>query len=78
MPRKLIGFHSEDFRALEQLADDKSSTVQEMVDEAVRDLLTKYDRPTDLREALKRSASADDKPAPRRRPRPRLTKRQRH
>jgi hypothetical protein len=33
-------------------------TVQELADEAFRDLLRKYDRPTDLKAALKQSARA--------------------
>ena len=62
MARKLIGFHDEDMRALEQLAEDKSSTVQELLDEAVRDLLKKHGRPTNLREALRKSAKDNRAP----------------
>jgi hypothetical protein len=58
MPRKLIEFHPEDLRALDELADDKSTTLQELMDEAVRDLLVKHHRFTDLRAALKESGSA--------------------
>ena len=54
--RKLIEFHVEDLRALEQLAEDKSSTVQELMDTAVRDFLEKSGRPTNLRDALRKSA----------------------
>ncbi len=61
MPRKLIDFHPEDLRALQELADDKSGSLQELMDEAVRDFLVKHRRFTDLRTALKESAS-DDKP----------------
>jgi hypothetical protein len=57
MPRELIQFHAEDFRALEQLAEDRVSTVQELMDEAVRDFLEKSGRPTNLREALRESAA---------------------
>jgi hypothetical protein len=57
MPRKLIQFHPEDFRALEQLAEDRVSTVQELMDEAVRDFLEKSGRPTNLRDALRESAA---------------------
>jgi hypothetical protein len=57
MPRKLIEFHAEDLRALEELADDKSTSLQELIDEAVRDLLVKHRRFTDLRTALKESGS---------------------
>ena len=61
MPRKLIEFHPEDLQALEELADDKSTTLQELMDEAVRDLLVKHCRFTDLRAALKESGSGSDK-----------------
>jgi hypothetical protein len=66
MPRKLIQFHPEDFRALEQLAEDRVSTVQELMDEAVRDFLEKSGRPTNLRDALRESA-AKTPPAQRKR-----------
>lgn len=62
MPRKLIDFHNEDLRALQDLAEDRSSTLQELVDEAVRDVLRKHGKFTDLRAALTHS-SDDDKPA---------------
>jgi hypothetical protein len=37
-------------------------TLQELSDEAFRDLLRKYDRPTDLKAALKQSARSSDAP----------------
>ena len=61
MPRKLIEFHPEDLRALQELADDKSTTLQELMDEAVRDVLVKHRRFTDLRTALSESGSGIDK-----------------
>ena len=61
MPRKLIEFHNEDLRTLEELADDKSASLQELMDEAVRDLLVKHRRFTDLRTALKESGSTGSK-----------------
>lgn len=61
MPRKLIEFHNEDLRALEELADDKSTSLQELMDEAVRDLLVKHRRFTDLRTALQESGSDGSK-----------------
>jgi predicted DNA-binding ribbon-helix-helix protein len=64
MPRKLIQFHPEDFRALEQLAEDRSSTLQELIDKAIGDFLEKSGRPTNLRDALRESTS---RPAPERR-----------
>lgn len=36
MPRKLIEFHAEDLRALAELAEDRSASVQELLDEAAR------------------------------------------
>ena len=62
MPRKLIEFHNEDLRALSELADDRSTTLQELMDEAVRDLLVKHRRFTDLRTALQESG-ADPSPS---------------
>lgn len=56
MPRKLIDFHPEDLRALTELAEDRATSLQELVDEAVRDLLKKHGRPTDLKTALRDSA----------------------
>jgi hypothetical protein len=55
MPRKLIAFHPEDLRALTELAEDRAASVQELVDEAVRDLLKKHGKPTDLKTALRDS-----------------------
>ena len=59
MPRKLIEFHTEDLRALEELAEDRASTLQEVMDKAVSDFLRKSGRPTNLREALRKSASKE-------------------
>ncbi len=56
MPRKLIAFHPEDMRALDELAEDRATTLQELIDEAVRDLLKKHGKPTDLKTALRDSA----------------------
>jgi hypothetical protein len=62
MPRKLIEFHPEDLRALTELAEDRAETLQELVDEAVRDLLKKHGKPTDLKTALRDSAKLVRKP----------------
>jgi hypothetical protein len=56
MPRKLIEFHNEDLRALTELADDRSASLQELMDEAVRDLLIKHRRFTNLKQALQESS----------------------
>jgi hypothetical protein len=55
MPRKLIAFHPEDLRALTELTEDRATTLQELIDEAVRDLLKKHGKPTDLKTALRDS-----------------------
>ena len=61
MARKLIEFHPEDLRALQELADDRSASLQELIDEAVRDLLVKHRRFTNLRTALQESGAGDRK-----------------
>ena len=60
MKGKVIKFEPEDFVALDQLARDRMMTVQELADEAFRDLLKKHGRPTDLKEALRKSVRAAD------------------
>jgi hypothetical protein len=54
--RKLIAFDEATFHALNLLARDSMSTIQELADEAFRDLLEKHNRPTDLKTALRESA----------------------
>jgi hypothetical protein len=56
--RKLIAFDAETWHALDLLARDRMSTLQELADEAFRDLLRKHNRPVDLKTALKESARA--------------------
>src|SRR5215468_10229079 len=60
--RKLIAFDEETWHALDLLARDSMSTLQELADEAFRDLLRKHDRPTDLKAALKQSARSSAAP----------------
>lgn len=55
--RRLIAFDNETYQALDLLARDSMSTIQELADEAFRDLLKKHGRPTDLRAALRQSAN---------------------
>jgi hypothetical protein len=62
MPRKLVDFDTKTLQALELLARDRMSDMQELADEAFRDLLKKHGRPTSLKEALRKSTAA----APRR------------
>ena len=55
MKGKIVKFEPEDYAALDQLARDRMMTFQELADEAFRDLLKKHGRPTDLKDALRRS-----------------------
>ena len=72
--RKIIEFDGETWRALDELSHDRMATLQELADEAFRDLLKKHHRPVTLREALKASARAvranDAGGLPRRKPKP--------
>jgi hypothetical protein len=68
MPRKIIEFDEETLRALELLASDSMKDLQELADEAFRDLLKKHKRPSSLKEALRQSTRqfpANDQPDPR-------------
>lgn len=58
--RKLIAFDRETWNAIDLLARDSMKSVQELADEAFRDLLAKHGRPDDLRDALERSAREPD------------------
>jgi predicted DNA-binding ribbon-helix-helix protein len=60
MKGKVIKFEPEDYVALDQLARDRMMTFQELADEAFRDLLKKHERPTNLKEALRKSARPAD------------------
>jgi hypothetical protein len=53
--RKIIEFDPESYDALVLLARDRMSSLQELADEAFRDLLIKHGRPTSLKDALRRS-----------------------
>lgn len=70
--RKLIAFDAETWNALDLLARDSMSTIQELADEAFRDLLRKHNRAVDLTTALRlsareSSAKAEDTPRARKR-----------
>jgi hypothetical protein len=56
--RKLIEFDAETWQALHSLALDRMNTIQELVEDAVADLLKKHNRPVTLKEALEASAPA--------------------
>ena len=61
--RKLVEFDAETWQALDLLARDSMKTLQELADEAFRDLLRKYERPTDLKAALRQSARSSAAPS---------------
>jgi hypothetical protein len=52
---KRVQFDPETWHALNLLARDRMMTFQELADEAFNDLLRKHGRPTDLKDALRRS-----------------------
>ena len=71
--RRRIAFDADTWHALHQLSLDSMKSIQELAEEAFRDLLKKHRRPTTLKEMLRESARmhpANDGPA-RRRPTPR-------
>jgi hypothetical protein len=56
MPGKRVQIDDDTWRQLDLLGRDQIKDFQELADEAFRDLLRKYDRPVDLKDALRRSA----------------------
>jgi predicted transcriptional regulator len=54
--RRRIEFDDATFTALDRLAKDRMQTLQELAEEAFRDLLKKHRRPTTLKEMLRESA----------------------
>jgi hypothetical protein len=56
MPSKRVQIDEETWRELDLLGHDQMKDFQELADEAFRDLLKKYGRPVDLKDALRRSA----------------------
>jgi hypothetical protein len=56
--RKLIAFDDDTFDKLTQLGRGRMATLQELADEAFADLLKKHGVPIDLKDALRKSASA--------------------
>jgi hypothetical protein len=53
--RKIIAFDGETWNALSALVRDGMYDLQELADEAFRDLLKKHGRPVTLKEALRQS-----------------------
>jgi hypothetical protein len=66
--RRRIGFDAETYAARDRLARDRMSSIQELAEEAFRDLLKKHRRPTTLKQMLRESARAhpanDARPLP--------------
>lgn len=67
--RKLIEFDEETWNTLDLFARESMRSIQELADEAFRDLLRKHGRPSDLKAALRQSVkdgarSSDDAEAP--------------
>jgi hypothetical protein len=61
--RKRISFDAATWHALHQLSLDSMRSLQELADEAFRDLLKKHHRPVTLKDALRQSVRmqpADD------------------
>lgn len=55
---KRVTFDPATYAALDLYARDSMRTFQEIADEAFADLLKKHGRPTDLKDALRKSARA--------------------
>jgi hypothetical protein len=53
---KRIVFDGETWQALHRLSLDSVKSIQELADEAFRDLLKKHHRPTNIKEMLRQSA----------------------
>jgi hypothetical protein len=56
--RRRIEFDAETWHALHKLSLDSMKSLQDLADEAFRDLLKKHRRPTTLKEMLRESARA--------------------
>ena len=55
MKGKRVQFDDETWTAIHLLAQDRMQDFQELADEAFRDILRKYGRPTSLKEALRKN-----------------------
>jgi hypothetical protein len=64
MMRKLIAFDEDTLDKLVQLGRDRMGSLQELADEAFADLFKKYGVPIDLKDALRKSASAAGNTSP--------------
>ena len=77
MHSKRVQFDDEIWASLDLLAKDRMQTFQEFADEAFRDILKKYGRPTSLKEALRRSANESVEVIPLRRAQKKAAKKKR-
>jgi hypothetical protein len=59
--RKLVAFDAATWHALHLLAGDTMKDFQEIAEEAFADLLKKYHRPTELKQALRQSVREDSR-----------------
>ena len=59
---KRVQFDDETWAAINLLRQERRRSFQQLADEAFRDLLEKYHRPTDLKTQLKESAGLAAKP----------------
>ena len=57
MPGKRVQLDDETWHAVNLLGNDRMATFQELAEEAFAELLKKYDRPTTLKAALRKSAN---------------------
>jgi hypothetical protein len=60
MPGKRVRFDNETWAAVALLARDSMRDLQELADEAFRDLLAKHHRPVTLKEQLRKSVADDE------------------
>lgn len=61
MPKKFLNIGATELDAVEMLAREKGQTLQDMIDEAVADLLKKHKRPTTTKEMFRQSLGAKKK-----------------
>jgi hypothetical protein len=59
---KRVQFDDETWAAINLLRQERRRSFQQLADEAFRDFLEKYHRPTDLKTQLKESAGVPAKP----------------
>jgi predicted transcriptional regulator len=63
--RKMIHVSMASNEALQALAAETRQSFQDLIDEAIADLLKKHKRPVTLKDMLRESVASQDKPASR-------------